>query len=109
MENFENILNDMYTNYKFEINSDINNYDFILYIVKCKTKSNDLLNKFLFNIDCYYIVDDTNYLVFKNLTNIEIDYFMKVINYFYKKLEHTDINYKIYQIKAVKEKTLVKD
>lgn len=109
MEVFESILNNMYPNYKFEIDSDTSDYEIIVYIVKCKTKSNDLLNKFLFNIDCYYIVDDTNYLIFKNLTDVEINHFMRVLKYFYKELENTDINYTLYELKGKKEKTLVKD
>lgn len=109
MKKFLSILNDIYPNYKFKINSDTKDYEISLYIVKCKMMSNILLNKFLFNIDCYYIVDDTNYLVFKNLTNVEIERFMKIIKYFYKKLENEDINYTIYRLKGQKEKTLTKD
>ena len=56
----------------------------------------------------YYIVGDENYLIFKNVTSVEVENIMHVISYYYKPKEKINLNYKIYKVNCYEKNESIK-
>lgn len=111
--NILKLLNETNDNFNYKIeeienittlnNNDIDN---TFYIVSCyNNNKNNILNRFLDVIDIYYNINNINYLVFKNLTDIEIERLMRTMKYYYMKKENINLKYNIYKITCYNKKT----